>query len=560
MSTRAAALVLGLLLIVSFLGVGREPWTPDEPREAEISREMWLAPSVVPSLNDEAFVEKPPLYYWTVAGVFELTGGQSAAAARAVSGAAGFLTLLLVFLWGRREFSSAVGLVAAVGLATSVRFIASTHWIVMDPLLMLFTTIAAWAGLVLVRERGRASTLAAFYGALTLALWTKGLIGPVLIASGLLAYAAARRSWDPVWRVRPFLGVAVMVLMTGVIAALIYVDAGAAAVREWLWVNHVQRFVHPTYTGHDQPFYYYLTALPIAVFPWWVPFALILRPSRWRPGALRHSAWYEPRVYLGALSLAMVLLLSAASTKRELYLLPMLPPLFLLLAAEAVDWWQWRSTTVWSSAAWWLQVVFIVGLAVGPTAYAMRYLHSTDVLALALFAVVGALTGTVVVLAFSGREPATIPALGALALAGVVGFVVVVMHLAAPERNMTAFLRDLDRRMAPGEPVSLIGDVDESVNGIVPFVTGRRVVNTTVADLPVRQPLCVLVQNNEAGRTAPELPRPYERKNARTFGPERYLAFWCRGADPPAARAPAAASLNGIVPPPLQMSVAGTAG
>jgi hypothetical protein len=105
--------------------------------------------------------------------------------------------------------------------------------------------------------------------------------------------------------------------------------------------------------------------------------------------------------------------------------------------------------------------------------------------------------------------------------------------------------------MAPGEPVSLIGHVDESVNGIVPFVTGRRVVITTVEELPVRQPLCVLVQNNEAGRTAPELPRPYERKGARTFGPERYMAFWCRGADPPAA-----AGLNGIVPPPLRVSVA----
>ena len=92
MSRRATALVLGLLLIVSLLGVGREPWTPDEPREAEISREMWLAPSVVPSLNDAAFVEKPPLYYWTVASVFALVGGQSAVAARAVSATAAFRT------------------------------------------------------------------------------------------------------------------------------------------------------------------------------------------------------------------------------------------------------------------------------------------------------------------------------------------------------------------------------------------------------------------------------------------------------------------------------------
>ena len=563
MSTRAAALVLGLLLIVSFLGVGREPWTPDEPREAEISREMWLAPAVVPSLNGAAFVEKPPLYYWTVAGVFALAGGQSAVAARAVSAAAAFLTLLLVFLWGRREFSPAVGLAAALGLATSVQFMISTHWIVMDPLLMLFTTAAAWAGCELVQGRKRARVLLAFYGALTLALWTKGLIGPVLIAAGLVVYAAARRSLDPVRRVRPFLGVAVLVLMTGVIAGLIYADAGVAAVREWLWVNHVQRFVNPTYTGHDQPFYYYLSALPIALFPWWVPFALVLRPSRWRfgPTSLRRSAWYEPRLYLGALSLGMVVLLSAASTKRGLYLLPMLPPLFLLLAAEAVDWWEWRATTVSRSAAWWLQVLFVVALAAGPTAYALRYLHSTDTVAIAALAGVGVVAAALVVLAYRGRETASLGALAVLAVASVAGLVVLVVHLAAPERNMTAFLRDLDRRMAPGEPVSLIGDVDESINGIVPFVTGRRVVNTTVADLPVRQPLCVLVQNNEAGRTAPELPRPYERKGARTFGPERYMAFWCRGVDPPGAAAvsPTTASLNGIVPPPSQVSVAATA-
>ena len=566
MSTRATALVLGLLLIVSFLGVGREPWTPDEPREAEISREMWLAPSVVPSLNDTAFVEKPPLYYWTVAGVFALAGGESAAAARTVSAAAAFLTLLLVYLWGRRQFSPAVGLVAAMGLATSVQFMISTHWIIMDPQLMLFTTAAAWAGSELVQGRNRARVLFAFYGAVTLALWTKGLIGPVLIASGLLVYAAARRDFEPVWRVRPFLGVAVVVLMTGVIASLIYLDAGAPAVREWLWVNHVQRFVNPTYTGHDQPFYYYLSALPIALFPWWVPFVLVLRPSRWRfgPTSLRRSAWYEPRLYLAALSLGMVVLLSAASTKRGLYLLPMLPPLFLLLAAEAVDWWEWRDTAVWRSAAWWLQVLLVVVLAAGPTVFALRYLHSTDAVAMAALIAIGVVAVAVVVLAYRGREGAALGALGMLAVASVVGLVVLVVNLAAPERNMTAFLRDLDRRMAPGEPVSLIGDVDESVNGIVPFVTGRRVVNTTVAELPVRQPLCVLVQNNQAGRTAPELPRPYERKSARTFGPERYMAFWCRGADPPAVAAvaavsPTVASLNGIVPPLSQVSVAATA-
>jgi 4-amino-4-deoxy-L-arabinose transferase-like glycosyltransferase len=556
MRSRVVPLVLGLLLIGSFLGVGRELWTPDEPREAEIAREMWLAPSVVPSLNETAFIEKPPLYYWTVAGVFELLGRQSAAAARSVSGAAAFLTLLLVFLWGRREFSPAVGLVAAVGLATCVQFMISTHWIVMDPLLMLFTTLAAWSGYELVQGGGRPRVLLAFYGALSLALWTKGLIGPVLVAAGLLAYAAARRSLVPIWRVRPFLGMAVMVLMTGAIAALIYVDAGFGAVREWLWVNHVQRFVHPTYTGHDQPFYYYLSALPIAVFPWWLPLVSVLRPKRWRvaPDGTAPSPWHAARVYTGALSLGMVLLLSASSTKRGLYLLPVLPPLFLLLAAEAVEWWQRRPAGPLRGVGWWLQIVLVAGFAVAPTVFGLAYLRSVDPFALGALVAFAAVTGVLVRSSLRGRGPAVLGALGALAAATVVGLLVVLVHLAAPDRNMAAFLRDFDRHMAPGEPVTFVGDVDETVHGIVPFVTGRRLVIAEPGEIETRHPECVLVQNNSAGRTAPTLPAPYELKGARTFGPERYLAFWCRGDDP---SVPAAS--RGALPSSLRLSVASVA-
>ena len=97
------ALILALLLVVSFLGLNRGLWTPDEPREAEISREMLLSPGVIPMLNGAPFVEKPPLYYWVAAGAYRLTGGPTPAAARAVSATTGFLTLLLVYLWGRRR-------------------------------------------------------------------------------------------------------------------------------------------------------------------------------------------------------------------------------------------------------------------------------------------------------------------------------------------------------------------------------------------------------------------------------------------------------------------------
>ena len=36
---RSTVVVLGLLFVACWLAIGRDLWTPDEPREAEISRE-----------------------------------------------------------------------------------------------------------------------------------------------------------------------------------------------------------------------------------------------------------------------------------------------------------------------------------------------------------------------------------------------------------------------------------------------------------------------------------------------------------------------------------------
>jgi len=205
--TRAQTwLALAGLLAISFLGLARDLWTPDEPREAEIAREMWLAPTIVPRLNGERFIEKPPLYYWTVAAAYSVLGGPSAAAARAVSALAAFGTLAIVLFWGGRMFSPIVGLAAAVGLATSAQFMWTSHWIVMDSLLMLFTTAALWAAHELVRGGASRNVLLAFYAAVLAALWTKGPIGPVLVAGGLLVYAATRRSFAVLAPLRPFAG------------------------------------------------------------------------------------------------------------------------------------------------------------------------------------------------------------------------------------------------------------------------------------------------------------------------------------------------------------------
>lgn len=269
--------MLSLLLVLCFAGLNRGLWTPDEPREAEISREMSIDPGVLPTLNGERFSEKPPLYYWTVAAVFRLTGGPSAAGARAVSGAAGFLTLLLVYFWGRREHSETAGLLAAVMLATCLQFALTTHWVLMDSLLMLFVSAAAWGAWQLLRGAG-AGAVIVLYGAMALALWTKGLIGPVLLVAGLAGYALITRTW-PAKALWLGTGALAMLSAVGILAVAIYLSGGYPALYEWAWINHVLRLVNPRGTGHAQPLPYYLWTVPFAVLPWIWPMARTLRPA-----------------------------------------------------------------------------------------------------------------------------------------------------------------------------------------------------------------------------------------------------------------------------------------
>ena len=529
MTGTQSSLLFAALLAVSLLGLGRDLWTPDEPREAEIGREMWLAPSVVPTLNGERFIEKPPLYYWAVAGAYALAGGPSPAAARAVSAAAAFGTLLLVCLWGRGVFSQGVGIAAAIGLATSAQFMWTSHSIVMDSLLMLSTTAALWAAHALVRGGANRGTLLAFYLGVLAALWTKGLIGPVLIAASLLTYAALRRSFAVLRPLHPFAGAGFVLLMTAALAAAIAADAGWGAVREWLWVNHVERVTNPVATGHDQPVLYYLWTLPAAVFPWWLPFAALFRPSTWTRAA---TPWGDAKVFFGAATLGMTLLLSVPATKRGLYLMPVLPPLFLLLAAVAAEWWTKTAAPRLRNAAWLAQGVCVALFAAVPAAFAIGYLRVVDARAVLFLGVVAALLGALAVFSLRGAGAQALATLGACSLAAAVGLLAVTAPLAAPRKDMSPFVAWVGAQLPRSETLYVTGEIDETLDGIVPFVTGRRAVAIGAAEIEATRPRFVLVQGKNGASAAAALAAPYRRLASSEVGSDRYLALWSRDDEP----------------------------
>jgi len=525
--------VLGLLLL-GLLGCNRGLWTPDEPREAEISREMALAPSFIPTLNGQRFIEKPPLYYWVVAAAYRLTGAPSVLAARAVSVAAGWATLLLLLHWGAAASSLRAGLISACLLATSVQFMVSTHWVLIDPLLMLTTTLAAWASWELLAQRDdSASRRLLLYLALLLALWIKGLVGPALIIAGLAAYVLVDRPLH--WRrLRPWSGLALLGVAVGTLALAIASQGGAAAVWEWAYVNHVRRLVDPlASSGHRQPLLYYVWTLPYAMLPWLLPVIEALRRAHWRrtsplPQAAAPQMAAAPEVgRFGALMAGgMLLLLSLSATKRETYLLPVLPLLFLWLGVRTEQWWLgWRQQRARQlGLAWWLQVALLSVYCLLPPVAARVFLGHFSAPILLAFAL--AALPAAVLLWLSGAGKRSSAGLWALiaAFAGAGVFLALAPVLLNDTKDMGPFVQALGQQLPPGQAVYAV-NIDETLAAEIGFYTGRQALAVDPQSLPQPLPRWLLVQDNHEGNRPAPGP-DYLLVAERNFGPRRSLALW----------------------------------
>ena len=183
----------------------------DEPRFAEASREMIERGNyIVPYFNNQLRLDKPPLTYWAQVASYHVFG-ENDFAARFPSAIAATLTALLVFAWGRRIGGESVGWWAAIIFTLSLQTFVHAKAAVADMWLVLFVTLASWAGYELFQRptlnaqrptlnQGAAvsrppwaiwkSPFLVFYLALALGFLAKGPIAwtPLLTVAVLIIY------------------------------------------------------------------------------------------------------------------------------------------------------------------------------------------------------------------------------------------------------------------------------------------------------------------------------------------------------------------------------------
>ena len=175
-----------------------------EARVLETAREMMgrgFRGYMVPVLNGNLRVRKPPLAYWLAAGAYKI-GGVSETAGRVPTVMLGWMTILVTFLGERWLFGTRAGFFAAGTLLTSYLFFRHTRLAETDAPAMFFVTVAVlayWRGAL---AEGLAQGFWWFQlgaAGTALAVMSKGPPGfypPLFLA----AWCAVRREWKPLAR------------------------------------------------------------------------------------------------------------------------------------------------------------------------------------------------------------------------------------------------------------------------------------------------------------------------------------------------------------------------
>jgi len=333
-------ILLVVLLPLFCLGIGNHGlWTADEPRVAEVGREMALTGNwVVPTLNQRPFLEEPPLYYASVAAVFGAFGGVSDRIARIPSVVFSLGGCVALFFLGAFLFSARIGLLSALVMATGFEYFRVVHWLVVDSALTCFVLAAMMFFMAAYSsgERGRKLLFhILFYICCVGAFYTKGFIGLAIPGLAILAFLMVERNLRELLRMRLWLGIIIFLALSLPWFFALKEQGGAEYLRIFLIKNHLQRFLPGGSSGHHQPFYYYLIGFPEGFLPW----SLLLIPVLFY--SFRKSQDLPPREksgvnYLKCWFFVGIIFLSAASTKRILYLMPVFGP-FAVLTARYID-------------------------------------------------------------------------------------------------------------------------------------------------------------------------------------------------------------------------------
>ena len=381
--TRTVWLLFAAIFVaVYFASLFSPPLLDDvDAAHAQAAQNMAETGDLVTSKIDGIrYIEKPPLPYWLVAGMYKIFG-QNTFATHLPNALAILGLTWLSWLWARRAWGPRAGLYAGLGVLTSVGPFLFTRFIIPESILAFFLLAALYA-FISSLEDNRPLRMYWAWACVALALLTKGLIAPVFFAGAAIPYLMLTGQWRRWKALKPFSGFLVFLAIGApwhILCGLANPDQGHPVGNHptignvhgffyFYFINeHVLRFFNMRYP-HDynkMPAEWYWLAHLVWLFPWslFLPagVALAWKTRRSWMHHLRHDAGQTVDFYLDhamredvasyvlrvkfrartiwllSLFSAFTLLFFSISTNQEYYTFPVWSPLLMLISGVLAE-------------------------------------------------------------------------------------------------------------------------------------------------------------------------------------------------------------------------------
>jgi 4-amino-4-deoxy-L-arabinose transferase-like glycosyltransferase len=476
------ALLVGLCFVLYFVNLGQwDLWNPDEPRYAEVSREMvnrgdWI----LMHRNGDLYTDKPPFFFWAVGFSSFFWQGVTPFSVRFPSALFGTLTVLLTFFIGRRLYSSRTGFLSGLILATSVQFAHLSTRGNIDTTLTFFTTASILCFLRWYQlrpegerfpERMKGLSFYGYYISMAVATLAKGPVGFILPLAVTLLFLLVQKEWRAIKRLRLLPG---MLLFIAIVLAWYFpavLKGGKYYLNETLLHHSFDRFAIGS--SHIRPIYYYFYNFPADFLPW-----IIFLPAAMVYGFSKAMAPKRKEfLFLMVWFVFIFLFFTLSKGKRGLYLLPLFPAASVMIGKL---WEDFISLSVRHFPHEWVTiplyvlmgVLFVAGAALPGVISAKFPPYFSYSLPVAFF-----LIGVSISLFLFNRSkyygPVFLLIVGIMA-AGFFYTLRVAFPLVNPHKSARFICQEITSRMQPGDQLALYGDFEPGpynfYTGIVPIL------------------------------------------------------------------------------------------
>lgn len=333
-----------LLAWLAVLAGFRALTSPEEARYAGVAWALARSPDwLTPMLDGMPFLDKPPLFYWLTAASFHVFGGvQWPARAAPLLGAT--LGAISVWRFVHRRTAPKLARWTLLALATSPLFFGGAQFANTDMLVAgcIAAAISLAAESIMQAEVGASAPWRAVFAWLVAALGvlSKGLIGWVLPALVVLAWALATRRTRSLRILVSLPGIAIFLLVAAPwFVAQEWTHPGF--LRHFLFHHHVQRFAGTGF-NNVRGWWFYLAVIPLAAFPWslW-----LLRLPR-RPLSSDDERATAVRTLMMTWLTVVALFFSIPQSKPIGYIMPVIFPLSFLAAERLLAMPRWRPALI----------------------------------------------------------------------------------------------------------------------------------------------------------------------------------------------------------------------